>query len=201
MTHTLHREGIQRDGSGDYVLLAMVEGNDEPKRNNLAELFRTVLKYRPINYTGKANFPDPSDEQLPLVYKRIKIGMAVFDNRETLLEVLRQIRDKELGVSVVISGLFSHINQDCQKLGLSMHTVNYSLGIWGKKENLPDPKITEITTMCGHGLVSFNLVQSLLKEVRRGKKTLAEASETLAKPCVCGVFNTRRATELLQAMI
>jgi hypothetical protein len=179
----------------------MVEGNDEQKLNNLAELFRIVLRHRPINYTGKSNFPNPADEQLPMVYKRIKIGMAVFDSRESLLEVLREIRDQELGVSVVVSGLFSHINQDCQKLGLPMHTVNYSLGVWGKRERLPDPKISEITTMCGHGLVSFNLVQSLLKEVRRGKKTLAEASEALAKPCVCGVFNTHRAVELLKAMI
>jgi len=201
VTHTLHREGLKEDYSNDYVILAMVEGNDEQKLDNLAELFRIVLRHRPVNYTGKSNFPNPADEQLPMVYKRIKIGMAIFDSRESLLEVLREIRDQELGVSVVVSGLFSHINQDCQKLGLSMHTVNYSLGVWGKREKLPDPKISEITTMCGHGLVSFNLVQSLLKEVRRGKKTLAEASEALAKPCVCGVFNTRRAIELLQEMI
>ena len=198
MTHTLHREGLGEDCSNDYVILAMVEGNDEQKLDNLADLFRIVLKYQPLNYTGKGNF---SDEQLPSIYKRIKIGMAVFENRETLLKVLREIRDKELGVSVVVSGLFSHIHQDCQRLGLSMHTVNYSLGVWGKRERLPDPKITAITTMCGHGLVSFNLVQSLVKEVRRGKKTLEEASEILAKPCVCGVFNTHRAIELLQAMI
>jgi hypothetical protein len=201
MTHTLHREGIQKDGSNDYVLLAMVEGNDEKKQDGLAELFRTVLKYRPINYTGKPNFPDPADEQLPLFYKRIKIGMAVFDRRETLVEVLREISAKELGVSVVVSGLFSHIDQDCRKLGLSMHTVNYSLGTWGRKDLLPDPKITEVTTMCGHGLISFKLVQSLLKEIRRGKKTVEEASQTLAGPCVCGVFNTRRAAELLRAMV
>ena len=201
MTHTLHREGVQKDGSGDYVLLAMVEGSDEKKQDGLAQLFRTVLKYKPINYTGKPNFPDPTDEQLPLFYKRIKIGMAVFDSRDTLVEVLREIKDQELGVSVVVSGLFSHINQDCRKLGLSMHTVNYSLGTWGRKDLLPDPNITGITTMCGHGLVSFNLVQSLVKEIRRGKKSVEEASATLAKPCVCGVFNTRRANELLRAMM
>jgi len=108
---------------------------------------------------------------------------------------------KNLGVSVVVSGLFSLIRQDCQKLGLARHTVNYSLGVWGKKERLPDPKITQITTMCGHGLVSFNLVQFLLKEVRGGKKTIEEASAILAKACICGVFNSHRAAELLQAMI
>jgi hypothetical protein len=102
---------------------------------------------------------------------------------------------------VVVSGLFSHFKEDCKKLDLPIHTVNYSLGIWGKTERLPDPKITEITTMCGHGLVSFNLVQSLLKEIRRGKKTLEEASQIIARPCVCGVVNTTRAEELLKAMV
>lgn len=201
MTHTLHREGIWESDSNDYIILAMVEGNEEEKLSHLADLFRIVLKHRPINYTGKGLFPDPADEQLPLIYKRIKIGMAVFDNRNTLLKALQEIKDRELGVSVVVSGLFQHIDQDCQKLGLNMHTVNFSLGVWGKRELLPDSKVTEITTMCGHGLVSFNLVQALIKEIRRGKKTLEEAAETLSKPCVCGVFNTNRAARLLQEMI
>jgi hypothetical protein len=188
MTHTLHREGIKKD-SKDYVFLAMVEGNDPQKLENLSELFKIILKHKPIN------------DQLPQIYKRTKIGMAVFDKRDAMVKALQEIKDRELGVSVVVSGLFSDIGEDCRKLGLPMHTVNYSLGVWGKREKLPDPKVTEITTMCGHGLVSFNLVQSLVKEVRRGKKSLEEAADILAKPCVCGVVNTIRARELLQAMV
>ena len=200
MTHTLHREGV-KEGSNDYVILAMVEGNDPQKLDDLAELFKIVLKHKPLNYTGKALFPDLTAEQVSQIYKRTKIGMAVFDRRETLFSALKEIKDRELGVSVVVSGLFSHIGEDCQKLGLPMHTVNYSLGVWGRREKLPDPKVTEVTTMCGHGLVSFNLVQSLAKEIRRGKKTLEEAAETLARPCVCGVVNPRRTAELLRAML
>jgi len=200
MTHTLHREGVKKD-SKDYVFLAMVEGNDPQKLENLSDLFKIILKHKPINYTGKALFPDPANDQLPQIYKRTKIGMAVFDKREAMLKALQEIKDRELGVSVVVSGLFSDIGEDCRKLGLPMHTVNYSLGVWGKREKLPDPKVTEITTMCGHGLVSFNLVQSLVKEIRRGKKTLGEAADILAKPCVCGVVNPTRARELLQAMV
>ena len=200
MTHTLHREGIRKD-SKDYVFLAMVEGNDPQKLDNLAELFKIILKHKPINYTGKALFPNLTDEQLPQLYKRTKIGMAVFDRRDALLEALKEIKDRELGVSVVVSGLFSQIGEDCGKLDLPMHTVNYSLGVWGKREKLPDPKITEITTMCGHGLISFNLVQSLVKEIRRGKKSLEEAANILARPCVCGVVNPSRARDLLQAMV
>jgi len=200
MTHTLHREGIRKD-SKDYVFLAMVEGNDPQKLDNLAELFKIILKHKPINYTGKALFPNLTDEQLPQLYKRTKIGMAVFDRRDALLEALKEIKDRELGVSVVVSGLFSQIGEDCGKLGLPMHTVNYSLGVWGNREKLPVPKITEITTMCGHGLISFNLVQSLVKEIRRGKKSLEEAADILARPCVCGVVNPSRARDLLQAMV
>jgi len=200
MTHTLHREGINKD-SNDYVFLAMVEGNDPQKLDNLAELFKIILKHKPLNYTGKALFPDLPPEQLPQLYKRTKIGMAVFDRREDLFSALKEIKDRDLGVSVVVSGLFPHIRKDCKNLGLPMHTVNYSLGVWGRRGKLPDPKVTEITTMCGHGLVSFNLVQSLLKEVRRGKKTIEEAADTLARPCVCGVVNPNRAVELLRAML
>jgi hypothetical protein len=112
-----------------------------------------------------------------------------------------EIKDRELGVSVVVSGLFQHIDQDCQKLGLTMHTMNYSLQVWGKRELLPDPKITKITTMCGHDLISFNLVQSLLKDMRGGKKTLEEAAETLSRPCVCGVFNPQRAALILKIIV
>ena len=200
MTHTLHREGI-KEGSNDYVILGMVEGNDPQKLDHLAELFKIVLQHKPLNYTGKFLFPDLTPEQLSQIYKRTKIGMAVFDRRETLLAALKEIKDRELGISVVLSGLFSHIGEDCKHLGLPMHTVNYSLGVWGKRERLPDPKVTAVTTMCGHGLVSFHLVQSLVKEIRRGKKTLEEAAETLARPCVCGVVNPRRTAELLQAML
>jgi len=64
MTHTLHREGIRKD-SKDYVFLAMVEGNDPQKLDNLAELFKIILKHKPINYTGKALFPNLTDEQSP----------------------------------------------------------------------------------------------------------------------------------------
>jgi hypothetical protein len=200
MTHTLHREGVKKD-SKDYVFLAMVEGSDPQKLEHLSELFKIILKHKPINYTGKVLFPDLAKEQLPQLYKRTKIGMAVFDGRDAMLNALREIKDRELGVSVVVSGLFSDIREDCRKLGLPMHTVNYSLGVWGKRDKLPDPKVTEITTMCGHGLLSFNLVQSLVKEIRLGKKSLKEAAGILAKPCVCGVVNTTRAMELLQAMV
>lgn len=202
MTHTLHREGIHEDDADDYVIILMTEEGEPQKLDKLAEAFQVVLKHRPINYTGKSLFPNLSEGLLCQLCKRNRIGMAVFDNRETLLKVLKEIKSLESGVSVVVSGLFSHIREDCCKhLMLPMHTVNYSLGVTGKKAKLLSSPITEITTMCGHGLVSFSLVQSLLKEIRQGKKTIEEASEILTRPCICGIFNTQRAQKLLKKML
>jgi hypothetical protein len=98
MTHTLHREGI-REGSNDYVILAMVEGNDPQKLDHLAELFKIVLQHKPLNYTGKFLLPDLTAEQLSRIYRRTKIGMAVFDRRDTPFPALKEIKDRELGVS------------------------------------------------------------------------------------------------------
>jgi hypothetical protein len=51
--------------------------------------------------------------------------------------------------------------------------------------------------MCGHGLTSSGLVEKMIEDIRKGKTSPQKASEKLAKPCVCGIFNTTRAAELL----
>jgi len=55
--------------------------------------------------------------------------------------------------------------------------------------------------MCGHGTIPFNLVRRMAKVVRSGKLNLEQAAAELGKPCVCGIFNTRRTQALLQEYI
>ena len=52
--------------------------------------------------------------------------------------------------------------------------------------------------MCGHGMVSFNLVREGIEDARRGWITAEKAAERWAEPCVCGIFNPVRATRLLR---
>ena len=106
----------------------------------------------------------------------------------------------ELGLSVIVSGLHDETDRLCREAGTRRHTVQYSLGVWGKTELLPHPKILEITTMCGHGTIPFNLVRRMSKAVRSKKLSLEQAA-ALGKPCVCGIFNTSRAQALLQEYI
>jgi hypothetical protein len=58
----------------------------------------------------------------------------------------------------------------------------------------------EIQSMCGHGMVSVDLILDTLDQVKRGAMSLAEASERLFRPCQCGIFNTDRAQKLIEAL-
>jgi len=107
---------------------------------------------------------------------------------------------KKLGISVVLSGLFSNINQVCQKTGLKEHTHNISLGVFGRTQNLPEKEVMDITTQCGHALISSHYVKHLAKKVSKGKMTSEEAAKLLIKPCVCGIGNAERIEKILDSM-
>jgi hypothetical protein len=60
------------------------------------------------------------------------------------------------------------------------------------------PKILEMTTTCGHGMISLSLAGRRVKALRNGKLRSEEASAELAKPCMGGIFNTRCARILMK---
>jgi hypothetical protein len=123
---------------------------------------------------------------------------AVFDDIDRLGALIAELRKAQLGISINISGLHSEVDSMLRDNGIVRHTIEHSLGFHGKTEQLPAPEIVEIATMCGHGMVSYNLVKRMLELVKAGRLTPARAAEHLAKPCTCSVFNTARAAELLE---
>jgi hypothetical protein len=127
----------------------------------------------------------------------VSIVHAVFAEEEPVTALLRDLKAADLGVSVVVSGLFDRVGECAGHAGLHQHTVECSLGIWGRMEKLPRTGVLQITTMCGHGMVAASLVEHLVGEIRRGKLTAEAAAQQLTEPCVCGVFNPHRAIRLL----
>jgi hypothetical protein len=123
---------------------------------------------------------------------------AVFDDIARLGALVAELREAQLGISINISGLHSEVDSMLRDNGIVRHTIEHSLGFHGKTEQLPAPEIVEIATMCGHGMVSYNLVKRMLELVKAGRLKPARAAEHLAKPCTCSVFNTARAAELLE---
>jgi len=125
---------------------------------------------------------------------------AVFTRKEDVFAVLARLKEEDLGLSVVVQGLCAEVKALTTKAGLKPHTVNHSLGRWGKRELLPDQDVLGITTMCGHGMVSQNLVTHFVRRIAAGSMTSEDAAQQLAQQCVCGVFNPKRARRLLERM-
>ena len=204
MTHTLHRKGTPESLAKDYVVFAMsTKGiNEKDSATKMRQFMRITQRYNPVNMgdmkTGSTY--SVGTEKVMADIKDTSIVHAVFTDLETVAKVVQEVKDADLGMSVIISGLFDSAKECCQKTGLTLHTVEHSLDIWGKREKLAPGDVLEIATMCGHGMVAANLVVSMAEDIKAGRLTPEDAAEELTKQCCCGVFNPVRAAELLGAM-
>jgi len=202
MTHSLHRRGTAESLSGDYVILCLpaVGINDDGHDSKLREFLRIALRHDPVNMGAIMLGNMYSHKAQEVVDSAHGIVHAVFVSKDVVSEVLKELKEADLGMSVVVSGIFENVDECAEKAGLKHHTANFSLGIWGKTEKLPSNDILEVTTMCGHAMVSANLVRAMVKEIKAGRKTPEEAAKVLAPQCACGIFNPKRAAKLLAAM-
>lgn len=198
MTHTLHRFGADKSRlEKDYVVFAIAAQTVNAKGINpeFAEFEKIVLKYNPSNLgdmrTG--NIFNVGEPAISNKFYDNSIVHAVFTDKETVAKVLKELSEANLKLSIVVSGLLDETKECCHEAGINPHTVEYSLGIMGKKELLPDDSILEISTMCGHGMLPFNLIKDLISKVEKGTVTPRQAAEKLAGLCHCGVFNPDRA--------
>jgi hypothetical protein len=204
VTHTLHRQGTEEGLSNDYIFLCMAAKgiNEDGSVDKMREFLRIMLRHNPVNIgdmrTG--NMHHTKTEEILAKVTGTSIVHGVFTDKNTVANVLRDLKQADLGMSVVVSGPFSSATECCRKIGLKPHSIDYSAGIWGKKEKLPPQEIMEVTTMCGHAMVASNLVKSLVQDIKAGEISAEDAGKELAKQCECGIFNPLRATKLLQAM-
>jgi hypothetical protein len=113
---------------------------------------------------------------------------------------MKDVKNANLGMSVVVSGPFSSIEEACKVAGLKAHSIDYSAGIWGKTDKLARQEVLEVTTMCGHGMISSNLVEDVLKRIRDGSIDAKEGALEIGKVCCCGIFNQVRAEKILRKL-
>ena len=203
MTHTLHRQGKDEELREDFVLLLRTSRwvNHEGSEEKMRGIWEVISHYEKdiVNF-GNHN-PTWNDGELydmeALKRAKSRIIHVVFKDRETLKACLKEIKERDFGISAVISGLCGEAEKICSEIGLAPHTVNYSLGIHGNTERVPEGEVLEMHTMCGHAMVSANLIQHLIGEIDRGRTTCKEAARKLSRMCDCGIFNTYRAEKLL----
>ena len=223
MTHSLHREGNLESLDRDFVVFVYPSKGfnykgSGPKVRRLAEL---IYRSGPVNMMAKTRrrkiegTGGAADTMVEATFGYIvfhgrdelnldTIGSdgtrvySIFDNPERLKAALKQIKEADEGISIVISGRIDRVREMASEIGIDPHMVNLSLGIQGRTDRLPAAEIREFTTMCGHGLVSPHLVRDMIRRVKTGKVSEKEGCKLLAEPCVCGIHNPSRSAELLQ---
>ncbi|MHB0869206.1 MAG: hypothetical protein ACYC66_05390 [Chloroflexota bacterium] len=204
MTNTLHRLGSTASLARDFVMLAMAtQGfNEKGAAPKLRRMGAIVANHAPANVGDEGHGGVFTGVPLQEILDGMRDGTylgAVFLDADQLVEALKELRDADTGMSVVVSAPFQQLFDAAQAAGLKAHTVHMSLGLFGKKELLPPEKVLEVTTMCGHGMVCPKLVQKLAKRVEEGRMPAQQAAEKLAGTCSCGIFNPVRAAEILSA--
>ena len=226
MTHTNHRRGERKSLEKDYIVLSMVDKKNisqynykETYEKRVKKLLQIFANHNPIGLGNRT--PDDRLRYMKFWNKKMDSGIhhfttmkniinaenidyichAIYEDKGDLEAVLRELKKQDLGISIVISGIFDEVKDVCKKVGLEPHTVNMSLGTWGNTGLLPSSPILELCTMCGHALISKNLVKQCLSKVERKILTAEEAAVELGKQCTCNVFNTKRAVEIINSTI
>ncbi|MEM5786020.1 MAG: hypothetical protein AAGU11_01800 [Syntrophobacteraceae bacterium] len=205
MTHTLHRVGEPGSLERDYVLLFMPSKdiNHVDSGPKLRRMLEISLKCGAIKIgdcrKGNEYHQNGLDKVLENVEDRAVVT-TVFDDPDNVVQALKELKEADLGISVVVSGLFDKVRECCREAELTPHTVNNTLGRWGRTDRLPSKEILEINTMCGHGMVAVKLIEEMAARVKSGEISPEVGAEQLFKPCMCGIFNVARAAELLKAM-
>ncbi len=210
MSHTLHRRACPDEPRDDYVILVMASkafNKNEATAEKYKNYLRIFSRHNPVNMGGMhighlyTSTAEKIIEAVDKVFPNVPIIHGVFKNREDLVGALKEIKDADMGLSVIVSGLAADVDCCAKEAGLGRHSVSYSLGTWGDTSRLPDEKYLQISSMCGHALISFNLIKKNVDKIKKGQSTPEQAAAELAKPCVCGIFNADRARRLLEEFI
>jgi len=207
MTHTLYREGTVESLKNDFVLVITgAKGyNKKGCAPRLREMLRIVSSFNPINMgsmeVGNLGRGMPPKEIIGNVTDAA-IMQAVFDDKEAVIEVLRALKEADLGISVTISGLTDEVKDIMRGacVGDHPHTSNLALGFMGRREKAPSDEARLVTTMCGHAMISERIVDHLLEMIRNDRITTMEAAVRLSRQCTCGAFNTVRAAQILEQL-
>lgn len=203
MTHTLHRLGDEESFENDFPFLSRpaMKFNHEGAAPKMRRVIEIALDEGPVNWgslTTQQNMMLGFDrEDLLSKTEDNSPAMGCFDDAQKVLNVLKKLKEEEIGMSVTITGLREKVESICREAGLTPHSADLSLGLFGNLDGLPSDDVMSLTTMCGHAMISAGLVEQIKKSVNKGLLSPQEGAKMLAKPCYCGIFNITRAEQIL----
>ena len=206
MTHSLHRRGSYEELKNDFVVLGCPATgvNKAGSAPRTQEFLSICYKHGPINLgdmkTGNI-YNTTMDDILASVTDGT-IVQCTFDNRDKIVTLLKELKDRRPGISVIISGVTDVVQQCMHEAGLGpIHSLEYSLGTWGAVERLPDYPILKLLTMCGHAMIASDLVGKMIRDIKRGRRTIRDCCVEMAQCCTCGNFNVTRGENIFREVL
>ena len=147
MSHTLHRRGSVESLKDDIVFLMMPAHRYNDVDVPQAELGARLRRFMELGMekgcicignasTGNEYTLGGEQGVLDSTVEGATVH-CVFDDQDKAIEFMKALKEEDLGLSVVVSGLFDMLGECCRKSGLTPHTVEYSLGVWGSTSQLP----------------------------------------------------------------
>jgi hypothetical protein len=220
MTHTGHRRGDRESLERDYIILSRMEDYTPEVKEKTKTLVKICAKHNTVgmrvfdkdgrsvrHMKGWEKKHDSGiwrsftlEELLKVAEEPVRFSHAVYTKKEDVKKVIEELHEAELGLGIVVSGIFEEVFDICDKVGMEPHTANLSAETLGNTDLLPEPRVLELTTMCGHDYVSKHLVKYLVERVRQGKVTAEEAAVELGKQCICNIFNPVRGAVLINKL-
>lgn len=206
MTHSLHRRGDYEGLKEDFVVLGcpatgVNKAGSAPKTQNFLSI---CYKHGPINL-GDMKTGNIYNTTMDDILNSVTDGTIVqctFDNRDKIVALLKELKEKRPGISIIVSGVTDIVQQCMHEAGLgSIHSLEYSLGTWGLTERLPDYPILKLLTMCGHAMIASDLVGKMVRDVKRGRRTVEDCCVEMAQCCTCGNYNVTRGIKIFNEIL
>ena len=139
MTHSLHRVGAEETFEDDYVLISRpaMKINHVGCAPRIKRTLEIIFEEGPTNLgslTTKENLAMGLDpKELIAKTEDNSPVMCCFHERHKVVNVLRRLKEEEIGLSVIVSGPLKNVQNICDEVGLTPHSANLSLGIHGSK--------------------------------------------------------------------
>ena len=168
MTNTLHRWGDRESLRDDYIIFAMpAKGqNDAGCAPALKRFLELAIRHEPVNIGdakrgGAYRGPEavsPLNHWFPHAKADFRavidgidgytVAAAVFDRADKLEAFLRDVKAADLGMCVNISAVTDIARAALERVGITRHSVEYSLPFrFGRTEMLPDKRTLELYTI------------------------------------------------------
>lgn len=202
MSHSLHRSGSIESQKHDFVwFMYQTKGVNDKDIKPKAMIYIEAAEHQGSENwgdvkTGPITRFDAAEIKEKISDKsRIR---GVFTKREQVIGFLKEVKAADAGQSCIITGLLSEVIPCCHEAGVTPHSANFSLGVWGNKGILPDEDTLSITTMCGHHMIPPKFVQYVVDRVDKGRMSPEEGAIKLSDFCYCGIFNQVRCSEIIQ---